>query len=79
MKKASIRMEKLVWMMSPMTPKATSSSEGTMVVKNMVSSPNASVRTSVGNAGAEKPPPPCSLRRRAVANPHVNTRSSGTC
>jgi len=77
-KKASMRIEKLVLMMSPSTPKITSSSEGNMVMAKTASSLSADVSTVVGNVGAEKPPPLCSCSRRAVASPKVKVWLSGT-
>ena len=48
-----------------------------MVRKKMVNSCSADVSADVSKAGAAKPPPPCSLRRRAVATPKVYTVSAG--
>ena len=58
-------------MMSRSTPKATSKSEGNMVMTKLMSSLSASVSAVVLNVGAAKPPPLCSLSRRAVASPNV--------
>ena len=79
MKSASMSTEKLVLMMSPRTPKTTSSSEGTIVMKKTENSLSADVSAVVSKEGAEKSPPLCSCRRRAVASPNVNVRLSGTC
>lgn len=71
MKSASMRTEKLVLMMSPRTPKTTSSKEGTIVMKKTEISLSADVSAPVGKVGAEKPPPESSCSRRAVASPNV--------
>ena len=71
MKNASMITEKLVLMMSPRTPKTTSRSEGTIVMKKTEISLSAWVSAPVGKLGAEKPPPLCSCSRRAVAKPKV--------
>ena len=78
MKTASMITEKLVLMMSPRTPKSTSRSEGTIVMKKTDNSLSAVVSDVVGNVGAAKPPPLCSCSLRAVASPKVNVWLSGT-
>jgi hypothetical protein len=78
MKSASMSTEKLVLMMSPRTPKTTSSSEGTIVMMKTESSLSAVVSEPVEKLGAANSPPLCSCSRRAVARPNVNVRFAGT-
>lgn len=69
--RASMSTEKLVLMMSPSTPKTTSSKEGTIAITKTARSLRAVVSAVVGNVGAANPPPLCSCNRRAVASPNV--------
>ena len=72
-----MRTEKLVRITSISTPKTTSSSEGTIVMKKTASSLSAVVSTSFEKEGAAKSPPLCACSRRAVASPKVYVRLPG--